>query len=77
MNYELVEQPLTPSTRAETRRLSVRTPDPDAHLVARWQEGEPEAFEALVVRHQGPSTGCCDGCSETGRRRRTWRKRHS
>lgn len=53
MNYELVEHPLTPSPRVETRRLDVRTPDPDAQLVARWQDGEAGAFEALVVRHQG------------------------
>ncbi len=54
MNYELVQQPLTPSPRAETRGLGIRSPDPDAPLVARWQDGEPGAVEALVVRHLWP-----------------------
>ncbi len=54
MNIELIEQPLTPSPRAEPRALRIRSPDPDAHLVARWQDGDAGAFEALVIRHQGP-----------------------
>ncbi len=54
VNVELIEQPLTPSPRAEPRALRIPSPDPDAHLVARWQEGDAGAFEALVRRHQGP-----------------------
>ena len=54
MNYELVQQPLTPSPRAETRGPGIRSPDPDAPLVARWQDGDARAFEALIYRHQGP-----------------------
>ena len=54
VNVELIEQPLTPFPRAEPRAPRIPSPDPDAHLVARWQEGDAGAFEALVLRHQGP-----------------------
>ncbi len=54
VNVELIEQPLTPFLRAEPRAPRIPSPDPDAHLVARWQGGDAGAFEALVLRHQGP-----------------------
>jgi RNA polymerase sigma-70 factor (ECF subfamily) len=48
----MAESSLTGLRRVESRSARPRRIDPDAELVARWQQGEEEAFEALVRRHQ-------------------------
>jgi len=48
----MVETTLAAPRRAEARGPSPRHLDPDADLVTRWQEGEEEAFEALIRRHE-------------------------
>jgi RNA polymerase sigma-70 factor (ECF subfamily) len=48
----MAESSLAGLGRVEARSASPRHIDPDADLVARWQQGEGEAFEALVRRHQ-------------------------
>ena len=48
----MVEPSLASLRGVEARAVGPRHPDPDAELVARWQAGEAEAFEALVRRHQ-------------------------
>jgi RNA polymerase sigma-70 factor (ECF subfamily) len=48
----MVESSLAGLRRVEARSAPLRHVDPDADLVARWQRGEEEAFEALVRRHQ-------------------------
>jgi RNA polymerase sigma-70 factor (ECF subfamily) len=48
----MAEPSLAGLRRVETRSAGPRHIDPDADLVARWQQGEEEAFEALVRRHQ-------------------------
>ena len=48
----MAESSLAGLRRVEARNAPPRHIDPDADLVARWQRGEEEAFEALVRRHQ-------------------------
>jgi RNA polymerase sigma-70 factor (ECF subfamily) len=51
----MVERPLVTPSPVEGRGQGVRQllhPDPDAELVARWQDGDLYAFEDLIRRHQ-------------------------
>ena len=48
----MAESSLTGLRRVEARNARPLHVDPDADLVARWQQGEEEAFEALIRRHQ-------------------------
>lgn len=51
MSYEVAQVP----SAAHARVASPGAPeviDPDAELVARWQSGDPSAFETLVRRHE-------------------------
>ena len=54
LSAELVEAPPVPSGPAETARTDpfLTSEDPDAELVARWQDGDHAAFERLVRSHE-------------------------
>ncbi|HPG27198.1 MAG TPA: hypothetical protein PLW10_16305, partial [Myxococcota bacterium] len=56
MTYEYVERgPMARSAGAMSREVvgpRVIVEDPDRDLVARWQAGDEQAFEELVVRHE-------------------------
>jgi RNA polymerase sigma-70 factor (ECF subfamily) len=53
VTYPLAEATLATPRPVVSRGAGRLRLDPDAELVARWQEGDAEAFEALVRRHQG------------------------
>jgi len=50
---EMVETPaVSPGATREADAAFEPSQDPDAALVARWQSGDPRAFEQLVRRHE-------------------------
>ena len=52
MTFEMVERRPGGSAPVVASRRGIVIEDPDADLVARWKEGDEDAFSELVKRHQ-------------------------
>lgn len=50
---DVLEAPSGLAISSEADEVRAAVPDPDGELVARWQRGDLQAFEALVRRHEG------------------------